>query len=328
MQLSPNNVAFFFTGLQTDFWKSYKTAAPWKSEVATDVMSSTDQEGYGWIGMLDKMREWKGDRIVETPAPQTYLVRNKPFQMTKGIDKFHLKDDKYGIYLPVPSMMGLAVAKWPDYELRDLIENTTGGSWGGAAQYGTDGVAHWSGSHPIDVYDSSKGTYTNDLGSGGTSINGVTVGGALSPTAYATARQEFMSRKAENGEKLGLIPSLLMCGAYLDTVARTILEAQFFSPQSYTGMPGTNVGNVENVLRNTSKLLTNVDLSSAAAWYLFDTTRPMKPFLWQLREAPLWVQRIREDDPVVFNTHQYVFGVESRGAPAWNLPWLSMRSGV
>ena len=142
----------------------------------------------------------------------------------------------------------------------------------------------------------------------------------------------MMSRVSENGESLGLVGDLMMVPGQLDITAKTILHAQFFAPQTSTNMigAGTNVGPMENVLKGSSDLFTNNDLNgqSATAWYLFDTTKPMKPFIWQLREAPDFVTRITPNDPIVFDTHTYLYGTKARGAPGWSLPFLSSRSGI
>lgn len=326
MQISPANISLFFTSLNTLFNNGLSVAQPWSQTLAMTMPSNSDTEAYGWIGMQEKMREWTGSRVVHTPAPQTYLVKNQLFEQTQGLDKFVLSDDRHGLYLPMAQGMGMQAKKWPDYQVRDLLENS--GSQTGTRQTGPDGVTFWGTNHPIDFYNSGAGTYVNDLGVSGTSINSITVGGALAPSAYSTAWQEFANRKSESGERLGIRPNLLMVPAQLDFTAKTLLQAAYFSPNSFQASPGTLVGPSDNVLRGSSDILMNGDLTSMAAWYLFDTSKPMKPVVFQLREAPAWVQRIVPTDPVVFDTHHFLFGVEARGAPAWGPAWLSMRSGV
>jgi phage major head subunit gpT-like protein len=336
MILSPSNISYFFTDVQVRFWNAYGAAPAWMSRIATEIPSSTEQNGYGWLGMMEKLRAWKGTRTVHTPAPSTYFVENKPFELTYGIDEFRLKDDTYGIYYPLVANMGLQARKWPDYQLRDLICNVSTSEWWYSAtsvgpQLSLDGVAHWSGSHLIDPNDSGKGTYVNDY-STGTSSHGVTCGGVLTPNAYATVWTDMMARVSENSESLGLVGDLLMVPGQLDLTAKTILHAQFFAPQTATGLigTGTNVGAMANVLVGSSDLLTNNDLNgaSAVAWYLLCTSKPIKPFIWQLREAPDFVIRNVPSDPVVFDTHTYLYGTKARGAPGWSLPFLSSRSGV
>jgi phage major head subunit gpT-like protein len=48
-------------------------------------------------------------------------------------------------------------------------------------------------------------------------------------------------------------------------------------------------------------------------WMLLDTRRPMKPFIMQMRTAPVLTQKTRADDETVFNTDEFVFGTRARG---------------
>lgn len=328
MQITPTNLNIFFTGLDTRFWAAFEQAPIWSEQVATTYPAATEQWLMGWIGMLDKLRVWKGSRIVHTPAPQTYGATILPFELTEQIDKFKLEDDTYGIYAPLISHMGEMAKKWPDYAVRDLIESL-GDFNNTPAQLGTDGVSHWNASHPIDFYDSGKGTYTNDYLAAGTTINSTTVGGTFNSNAYLTVYQDHSSRKNESGEKIGVLPDKLMVPTYLGFAAKTVLQSQFFAPSTITGMNSqTFVGAVDNPLNGSTDLMINIDLTVQAAWYLLTTKKVVKPFGWVLRKAPVLIPRMDPTDPAVFDTHTFLYGVEARAVPVWSLPWLSSRSGV
>ena len=335
MIISPSNVSYFFTHVVAPmFYQAYDTAPTFHDKIATTIPSTSEQNGYGWMGMVEKLRMWKGPRTVHSPAPYTYFVTNQPFELTLSIDEFRLEDDTYGIYFPMITNMGKQSKKWPDYQLRDLI--TAAGDYSAASlQLSLDGVAHWSASHLIDPYkpSSASNTYVNDYGTAGTSsIGSITCGGYLTPTAYSTVWTDMCCRVSENGEALGIVPSHLVVPPQLDMVGKTILHAQFFSPQTstYAIGSGTNVGAMQNVLVGSSDLIMLPDLaaSSATAWYLLDCTKALKPFIWQLRQAPDFVARVTPNDPVVFDSHTYLYGTKARGAPGWGLPFLSSRSGV
>jgi phage major head subunit gpT-like protein len=327
--ITPANLQYFFAGLTTTFGQAFMTAPPqFSTKIATTVPSSTEFMVYGWMDKIDKMRVWNGSRVTREPAPQTYLVANVPFELTVGIDQFKLEDDQAGIYFPIAAQMGVQAAKLADYQLRDLIQNT--GSWTGAYQIGLDGLTHWNTAHPVDIYDASKGTYYNDY-SGGPTINSVATGGALSPQGLLTVQQDMMTRKAQDGEVIGVIPDLLWVPPQLDGLAKTLLQAQFFAPQSFAGAigAGTQVGAMENVaLRGSSDLLMSGELNSQpTTWYqLMTRSTAMKPFTWQLRQGVQQAQRIAPTDPVVWDTHTYLFGAVGRGAPAWGQPFLSSKS--
>lgn len=336
MLITPQNLNIFFTALDNRFWQAYSVAETWHEQVVTIYPTGTEQWLMGWIGMLDKLRVWNGPRQTRTPAPQTYTSTVLNWELTEQIDKFKLADDTYGIYAPTIEFMGMQSRKWPDYNIRDLIEGSlvTNEYSGTIAQTGPDGVSFWNTAHPVDFYDPSKGTYVNDYGSAGTVINGITVGGAFSTNAWATVWSDMASRKSESGEKLGLMPDMTMVPLQMQYAARTLLQSQFFAPPQLQGLgsgSGANapfVGAMDNPLRGGTDLMVNYDLSSVTAWYMLTTKKPVKPFGWVLREAPMLIPRVSPDDPVVFDTHQFLYGVEARGVAVWSFPWLASRSGV
>ena len=336
MQTTPTNLAFFFTGLQNSFWQAWGVTDAFADRLATTVPSGTEQEGYVWIGMVDKMRLWTGSRTVHTPGLQTYFLINQPYELTESVDKFKLLDDTWGSYGPLATFMGMQSKKLWDYQLRDLVENL--GAQIGTLQNGLDGLPHWNTAHPVDFYDSTKGTYANDFTGGGFSVGGINVGGPLAVNAYATVRQEMLSRKSESGEPLGVLPDLMWGPTQIDATARQILQTLMFSPATH-GTPSyggaTNlVGVSENVLRGTADWLmipefgVTTQANANSWWYLGDTSKPIKPFIKQVRQAANFVYRIVETDPVVFDAHTYIYGVDQRGALGWGPAFLSSRSGV
>lgn len=326
MLITPTNLNYFFTNLESEFWKAYGVAPVVYDKIATTYPVTTEQWADAWIGMLDKFREWQGSRIVHQPAPQTYFVAIQNFELTESIDQFKLEDDSYGVYFPTVKFMGDQAKKWPDYQLRDLLQGIN--AQVGQRQIGTDGLTHWNTAHPVDFYDPSKGTYCNDFGTGGFSVNGVTVGGLLSPNAFATLWQEMASRKSESGEALGLMPNMTMAAPQNKITLDTILNASFFSPSALGGLTG-QVGAMDNQLKGWTDRLVWPDLAAQpGAWYMLDTQRSVKPFSWLLRKSPDFVYRTTPNDPVVFDSHTYLYGSHARGAPAWCLPYLSSRSGI
>jgi len=326
MLITPSNLNLFFTALEGRFWMAYGIAPLFADKMATVIPVSTEQVAFGWIGMVDKMREWLGPRTVHSPAPQTYSVTMQNFELTESVDRFKLEDDNFGVYAPLFDFMGKSARKNPDYQMRDLLKNQ--GSQTGTRQNGPDGLTGFNTAHPIDLYDSSKGTYCNDFTGGGVSIGGITVGGALSVTPYLTVRQEMMSRKSESGEALGVMPDLLSVAPQLDSTAKTLLQASFLAPASLGGLSG-QVGPMDNVaMRGTAELLTVPEFASDPnVWYLSDTSKALRPLIWCERQAPNFIARTRLDDPAVFDSHVFLFGSDSRGAPAWGPSFLISRSG-
>lgn len=329
MLITPANLNLFFTAMETRFWSAYQTAPLWHEKVATTYPVSTEQWVSGWIGMLNTAREWIGSRVTRQPAPQTYLVQIQNWELTEAIDQFKLMDDTYGIYYPVVTMMGMNMSKLWDYQLRDLLQNA--GAQTGVRQIGIDGLTHWNTAHPVDFYNPALGTYSNDF-RGGFVVNGQTVGGALTTNGFNSLWSEFASRKSESGEALGILANLTLVPPQLKAQASMLLNSQIFAPP-VLGSMGTAaagqanapfVGAMDNPLKGYTDLEVCADIANQpTTWYMMDTSRPIKPFSLLLRQAPNFIPRITPEDPVVFDTHTYLYGSMARGAPAWSFPWLS-----
>ena len=220
MLITPPNLQILFTGVETRFWQGFTLEELQYQKLCTVYPVGSEQWISAWLPMTDKLREWVGSRIVRTPAPQTYLVPIKPFEATYGIDKYKVADDTWGVYMPTVANLGKQAAKFPDYQLRDLLQNQ--GSWTGGFQNGTDGFTHWNTAHPIDFYDGSKGTYPNDYTGGGVVVNNTTVGGALSANAFATLYEDMTRRKSESGESQEVVPDLAVVPPMLKLSIDTI----------------------------------------------------------------------------------------------------------
>lgn len=70
----------------------------------------------------------------------------------------------------------------------------------------------------------------------------------------------------------------------------------------------------------------NVQAGAGPAWYLLDTSRALKPLIFQQRKAPEFVQMTRSDDEAVFMSNEYRYGVDTRcnvGFGFWQMAFKS-----
>ena len=71
----------------------------------------------------------------------------------------------------------------------------------------------------------------------------------------------------------------------------------------------------------------NADLGgNGAKWYVLDTTRAIKPLIFQDRKKPNFVAMTAETDPNVFSKSEFVYGVDSRcnvGFGFWQMAQVS-----
>jgi phage major head subunit gpT-like protein len=319
---TPSNFTVFISNADTILGQAYAMDIPLvHPTIATTTPSSSEQVVHGWTGMLPKGRVWAGPRVTNEPAPQTYTVVNLPWEETIKIDRFRLDDDQAGVLYRVLPDMARQAKRMPDYWLRDLLENS--GAFTGTAQNGLDGLTHFNTAHPINLYNAGAGTYANKYTGGG--FGGV--GGAFGVNSLSQIVEAMMSRKGEDGERLGVTPSHVMIPNELRLEANLVLKSMFMAPPSFGSITG-QVGAADNpMLRFGLEVLVNEHLTSTTNFYVLDCTKSFKPFGIQMRQAPVLAMRTAETDPIMFDEHSVLYGYFGRMAPHWSFAWLSSVSG-
>jgi phage major head subunit gpT-like protein len=68
--------------------------------------------------------------------------------------------------------------------------------------------------------------------------------------------------------------------------------------------------------------VSNYAAGANPAWYVFDTSKPVKPFIWGTLRAPKITPRTQPDDPHVFDRDELLWGARARGGPGYGL-WQS-----
>jgi phage major head subunit gpT-like protein len=299
-------------------YAAYTTTVPTESETFED----------GWIGRMPKFREFLGSRVVHNPGAQTYSVTVQTWENTYGIDELTFDDTKFGIYYPMIADLGLQGRRQPGFVIRDMLENA--GSQVGARQNGLDGLTYFSTAHLVNIYKASMGTYCNDF-RGGFTVGSTTVGGALSGIAVGTAAEYMSTYTAEDGERFGITPNMLIAPPTLRAECEYILKNQMSAPQAgwqTFGPANTQVGASDNVWRRFGiDYMIEPNLLNNANWYLADTTKSVKPVRWIQREGVTQTPRVSPTDDNVFFNHQLLWGAKMRGTSAWGPSWLMAKSG-
>jgi len=73
----------------------------------------------------------------------------------------------------------------------------------------------------------------------------------------------------------------------------------------------------------------NTDGGSGAAWFLLDTSRALKPVIYQERKKPQFVAKDKPTDDRVFDQKEFVYGVDGRsnvGYGFWQMSWGSKQT--
>ena len=95
------------------------------------------------------MREWIGDREVQNLTASDYTIKNKSFELTVGVDRDDVEDDKLGLYTPSIQMLAQSAAAHPDELIFDLLTS-------GFSAKCFDGQPFFSASHKIGDRTVSK----------------------------------------------------------------------------------------------------------------------------------------------------------------------------
>jgi phage major head subunit gpT-like protein len=75
-----------------------------------------------------------------------------------------------------------------------------------------------------------------------------------------------------------------------------------------------------------SSTVSNMQAGSGPAWFLLDTSRGVRPIIWQEREAYEFQQITKDEDEYVFRNDKYLYGIRARvnaGFGLWQLAFGS-----
>ncbi len=290
MIVNQANLHGLTVGYSTAFNKSLEETQANYQKVATVVPSSTGEQDYKWLGQMPSMKEWIGEREIQAIEAYDYLIKNKKFEMTYGVPREDIEDDKYGVYTPLFANMGEAAALHPD-------ELVFGAMMRGFEAKCYDGLSFFNTSH-----QAGGNTYSNRSDE------------RLDRASYMKARTAIMSIRGDKGKSLKLVPDLLVVSPAQEEAARLILEAD-------------QIDGTTNVLKGTAKLHVEPMLAeNPDYWFLLCTGRFLKPFIYQIRKKIKFVSLTKETDENVFMLDQYVYGADGRsnaGYGFWQMAYGS-----
>lgn len=277
-------------GYSTAFNRSFDITQSNYQNVATVVPSSTGEQDYKWLGQMPGMREWIGEREIQALAAYDYSIKNKKFEMTLGVPRDDIEDDKYGVYTPLFTSMGEAAALHPDEMVFGVMMN-------GFNEKCYDGLSFFNEAHKVGWK-----TYSNRSNE------------KLSRESYMKARSAIMSIRGDQGKSLKLVPDLLVVSPAEEEMARLILEAD-------------QIDGTTNVLKGTAKILVEPTLAEHPHyWFLLCTNRFLKPFIYQLRQKIKFVSLTKDTDENVFMRDEYLYGADGRsnaGYGFWQMAYGS-----
>ncbi|MDZ7831635.1 MAG: Mu-like prophage major head subunit gpT family protein [Desulfobacterales bacterium] len=297
MLINKNNLTAVFLNLKTTFNKAFESAPANWQKVAMRVPSTSATNNYDWIDRFPKMIEWVGDKVVKALKAHEYTIKNKDFEATVGVLRNDIEDDQLGIYGPMAQDAGFSAKQWPDELIADLLN-------GAFAAECFDGQYFYDTDHEVaGASVSNKGT---------AALSAATLSAAQN--SYGAGRAAIMNFTDDESRPLNLVPDLLEVPPALEATAKLICHGDFL------------VDGSSNPYKGTAEVFVNPRITDSSNWFLHVTSRPVKPFIFQERKAPVFVSQTNENNDDVFNKALFKYGAEARGNAGYGLWQLSYGS--
>jgi phage major head subunit gpT-like protein len=278
-------IAAVFVTLKTTFMNAFDGAPSQWEMTAMKVPSGSSQNDYAWLSTFPKMRKWIGDKVIKALSAFKYTVVNNDWEATVEVDRNDIEDENLGIYAPQAQMAGFSARQLPDEIVSDLKNN-------GFTNACYDGQYFYDDDHSV------AGASVSNVGTA--ALSAATA--AAAAASYGAARTAIMSVKDDEGRPLGLVPDVLEVPPALEITGKCLVEMERLTDDS------------PNPYKGTAKLVVNPRLTSTTAWFLHCTSMPIKPFVYQERKAPVFVEQTDPQADDVFNRKKFKFGAEARAA--------------
>jgi len=294
--------------LQTTFSMLYGAAwsetPNWYQNIATVIPSSTKTNTYGWMQRILQMREWVGPRLFQNLNTHSFVVENKDWELTVKVPRNDFADDNLGIWSPLMSEMGRQGKKLPDILVQGALQ-----AGSAAASLGFDGLPFFSALHTLNPAGVQSNLFTAATSGATPLVAGAGVG-------LDKVRQAMISYTGEDGLPMGVYPNLLIVPPQLEFAAKTIL----FAERAANGSTNIQKGDMNYIVIP--------ELANAPTeWFVADTTKSIKPLIYQLREAVKMTSLTNVDDANVFFHKEFVWGQDGRAVASYG-PWFLMAKAI
>lgn len=296
MLINKATLSAVYVNIKTIFNNSFEAAPSQWNKIAMLVPSTGKSNDYHWLSKIPRMRKWIDEKSVKSLAAFKYSIVNDDWEVTIEVDRNDIEDDNLGIYAPQAEMAGSSAKQLPDEIVFDLVA-------GGFSTPCYDGQYFFDTDHPV------KGVSVSNKGTKKLSIASL----ADAQASYGAGRTAMKLFKDEEGRSLKVSPNILLVGPAQEDTARALLTAERLEDGK------------TNIYKNTAELVVDGNISDTS-WYLLDTTKPVKPFIYQERKKPVFVEQTDPQADDVFNRKKFKFGAEARAAGGYGFWQLAYGS--
>lgn len=302
MLVNKDNLSGLFISLKANFNNAFASAPSIWEKIAMLVPSTSGQNDYAWLSKFPRMRKWIGEKNIKALEGAKYTIVNDDWEATVEVDRNDIEDDNLGIYRPQAQMAGESAKQLPDEIVIDLANNAM-------TTICYDGQYFIDVDHPVRQADGTIASISNK----GTKALSVATQAAAA-ASYGAARTAMRKFKDDEGRPLNITPDVLLVPPALGDTARALMTNDRLDDGK------------ANPYKNTAEVIEDARLTSDTAWYLLDTSKPVKPFIYQERKAPVFVQQTDPQAEDVFNRKKFKFGAEARAAGGYGFWQLAYGS--
>lgn len=290
MLVNKDTLSNLFVSLKANYNNAFAATETVWEKIAMKIPSTTSQNDYGWLSRFPKMRKWVGDKVIKSLEAFKYSIKNDDFEATVAVNRNDIEDDNLGMYGIQAQGAGESAKSLPDEIVLELVNRV----------FDTlcyDGQFMVDIDHPVGnglggvVSVSNKGTKV---------LSVATL--AAAKASFGAARTAMRLFKDDEGRPLNVQPTVLLVPPSLEDEANSLMNNDRLEDGK------------QNPYKGLCTVVCDARLSSSTAWFLLDTSKAIKPFIYQERKAPVFVEQTSPDAPDVFTRKEFKFGAEARAA--------------
>lgn len=196
MKINSDNLNALRVGFKTSFQRGLGQTTSLYTSVATTVPSDSSEEKYGWLGKLPNVREWIGDRLVQNLMEHDYAIKNKDWELTIGVERNDIRDDKLKIYGPLFEEMGASTGAHADRLVFELLK-------AGFSSLCYDGQYFFDTDHPVLDANGNVVSVANTDGGAGAPWFLLCANRVLKPIIYQLRQDwDFVAKDSPNDENV------------------------------------------------------------------------------------------------------------------------------
>jgi len=289
MLVNKSNLSNLFISLKAMFNNAFDAAPTTWEKIAMLVPSSTSQNDYAWLSAFPKMVRWVGSKAVKNLKGFKYSILNENFEATIEVDRNDIEDDNLGIYSTQAKGAGMSAKQLPDEIVYEVVN-------GGFTTLCFDGQYFFDTDHPV-IQDGRVVSVSNKSDK---ALSAESV--AAAEASLGVGSMAMMEFKDDEGRSLNVKPNILLVPPALMFTANLLMTTDRLEDGKANPFKGAYEVVVEPRLR------------SRTAWFLLDTTKPVRPFIYQERKKAVLVEQTDPQSDKVFDTRLFKFGAEARAA--------------